>query len=179
MLYTRTGDDGMTSLPGGKRVPKYSLRVEACGSVDELIAWIGLLRDFDENVGRKGILVYIQDQLMNCAVSLASEADDQNINNFLPDPECISVLEKEIDRMESELPVLNNFILPGGHILVSYCHLARCVCRRVERVVFKLKDSEKIPDIIPKYLNRLSDYLFILSRKIGLELNIQEIRWPR
>lgn len=167
----------MTSLAGGKRIPKYSLRVEAYGSVDELIAWIGLLRDFNENHSRKGILVYIQDQLMNCAAALADD-DNSSAGKILPDADCDQIIEKEISVMESKLPELRGFVLPGGHILVSYCHIARCVCRRVERSVLRLKNIEPVPDVIPKLLNRLSDYLFILSRQICLELDIQEIKWP-
>ncbi|MFZ0281916.1 MAG: cob(I)yrinic acid a,c-diamide adenosyltransferase [Bacteroidales bacterium] len=177
-IYSRTGDDGLTSLSGGKRVPKFGHRVEAYGSVDELISWIGLLRDFRENNSRSNLLIYIQDQLMKCASSLATEADNENIEKLLPDPDCISVLEEEIERMEKQLPGQSGFVLPGGHILVSYCHITRCVCRRVERAVLRLNNSEKIPGIIPKFLNRLSDYLFVLSRLLGLELDIQGINWP-
>jgi cob(I)alamin adenosyltransferase len=176
-IYTRTGDDGLTSLSGGKRVPKFDQRVEAYGSVDELIAWIGLLRDFRENGSRAGLLVYIQDQLMKCAASLATE-EDKLTGKFLPPPDCISILENEINIMESKLPPQAGFILPGGHILVSYCHIARCVCRRVERTVLKLNNTEKVPEIITKFLNRLSDYLFVLSRQLCLDLDIQCINWP-
>ena len=178
-IYTRTGDDGSTSLAGGRRVPKSHPRVEAYGSVDEIISWIGLLRVFGENESRREILIYIQDQLMRCAATLATE--DQDISKkekYLPGEKCVSVLENEIDRMEAKLPPLRNFILPGGHILVSYCHIARGGCRRAERSVLRLNDTEKIPSIICKFLNRLSDYLFILSRLISLEVDNKEIRWP-
>jgi cob(I)alamin adenosyltransferase len=176
-IYTLTGDDGTTSLSGGRRVPKHSIRVEAYGSVDELIAWIGLLRDHKENLKRKDLLIYIQSQLMTCAAALAY--DDENIKSrkLLPDAECLSVLEKEIDLMEEALPPLKNFILPGGHILVSHCHIARCVCRRAERAVLRLNKTEKSPELVNKFLNRLSDFLFVLSRKISLELDIEEIKW--
>jgi cob(I)alamin adenosyltransferase len=176
-IYTMTGDDGSTSLAGGKRVPKFHERVEAFGSVDELNSWIGLLRDFKENKGRRDILIYIQDQLMRCSVVLAAE----NINtiniNSLPYADCSVKIEAEIDKMDSLLPECKNFILPGGNIVVSNCQIARCVCRRAERAVIKLKYSEEVPEIIIKFLNRLSDYLFVLSRLISLELGNQDIIW--
>jgi cob(I)alamin adenosyltransferase len=176
-IYTRTGDDGTTSLSGGKRVPKHHIRVEAYGSVDELIAWIGLLRDHKENSGRKEILIYIQEQLMICASAIASGYPGNKLKKFQPDTDSVSILEKEIDKIEKTLPSLDKLIIPGGNILVSYCHIARCVCRRAERAVLKLNEAEKSPEIIQKLLNRLSDYLFVLSRKISLELDIEEIKW--
>jgi cob(I)alamin adenosyltransferase len=176
-IYTLTGDDGTTSLSGGRRVPKHSKRVDAYGSVDELIAWFGLLRDCSDNLHRTELLIYIQNQLMNCAATLAYDNKKANSKMILPDPDCISVIEKEIDLMEEVLPPLGNFILPGGNILVSYCHIARCVCRRAERAVLRLNRTEESPEIVRKFLNRLSDYLFVLSRKISLDLDIEEIRW--
>jgi cob(I)alamin adenosyltransferase len=174
-IYTLTGDDGTTSLSGGRRVPKHSVRVEAYGSVDELIAWIGLLRDHKENLGRRQLLVYIQSQLMRCAAALAYDSNNTTSELILPDAGCVSVIEKEIDLMEEDLPPLKNFILPGGNILVSYCHIARCVCRRAERAVTRLNKTEESPEIVSKFLNRLSDYLFVLSRRIGLDLDIEEL----
>jgi cob(I)alamin adenosyltransferase len=176
-IYTLTGDDGTTSLSGGRRVPKHSLRVEAYGSVDELIAWFGLLRDHKENLKRKELLVYIQSQLMTCAAALAYDRENAKSRKLLPDAGCISVVEKEIDSMEETLPPLSNFVLPGGNSLVSYCHIARCVCRRAERAVLRLNEAEESPEIVNKFLNRLSDYLFVLSRKISLELDIEEVKW--
>jgi cob(I)alamin adenosyltransferase len=176
-IYTLTGDDGTTSLSGGRRVPKHSVLVEAYGSVDELISWIGLLRDYKENQKRKELLIYVQSQLMKCAAALAYDAKNSNSKKILPDPECISVIEKEIDMMEGTLPPLNNFILPGGNILVSYCHIARCVCRRAERAISRLNKTQESPEIVNKFLNRLSDFLFVLSRKIALDLDIEEIKW--
>ena len=178
-IYTRTGDDGTTSIAGGRRVTKCHIRVEAYGSVDELISWIGLLRDHRENDERRDLLIYLQDQLMICASLLASAPDNLNNRTFLPEPDCILRIEKEIDKMESSLRPLNSYILPGGNILVSYCHIARCVCRRAERRVIKLNQTEKTPEIIFKFLNRLSDYLFVLARKIALELGSEEIKWPK
>jgi cob(I)alamin adenosyltransferase len=176
-IYTLKGDDGTTSLSGGRRVPKHSVRVEAYGSVDELIAWIGLLRDHKENKKREKLLIYIQSQLMCCAAALAFDDQNINIRKILPDPDCLSVVEKEIDTMEETLPPLNNFVLPGGNILVSYCHIARCVCRRAERAVFRLNKTEESPEIVNKFLNRLSDFLYVLSRKIALDADIEEIKW--
>ncbi len=177
-IYTRTGDDGTTSLSGGKRIPKCHVRVEAYGSIDELIAWIGLLKDHKENKKRVKLLIYIQEQLMLCAAALASEEDNPDVHRHLPDSDSIRLLEREIDKMDKNLKPLKSFILPGGNKLVSYCHIARCVCRRAERTALKLNQTEKIPELIPVFLNRLSDFLFVLSRKISLELDIKEIIWP-
>jgi cob(I)alamin adenosyltransferase len=177
-IYTLTGDDGTTSLAGGKRVPKHCLRVEAYGSVDELITWIGLLRSHKENDSRKKILLYIQDQLMRCAAVLSQDPDGKQPASVEPDSDCIKTVENEIDRLESELPVLKSFILPGGNVIVSHCHIARCVCRRAERSVLRLNEVEYTPDIVLKFLNRLSDFLFVLSRKLSLELDNEEIKWP-
>ena len=166
-IYSLTGDYGTTSLAGGKRVSKHSLRIESYGSIDELTAWVGLLRDYKENAHRKDMLIYIQSQLMSFAAALASDyAED-----------CLNVLENEIDKMEATLSPLQSFILPGGNMLVSYCHIARCVCRRAERAVVKLNEEEKTPPVVIKFLNRLSDYLFVLSRKIASELDVEEVKW--
>lgn len=173
-IYTRTGDDGTTSLSGGRRVSKTSLRVEAYGSVDELASWTGLLRDLRENESRSETLVYIGEQLMKCAAALAHDPENNKIKQVLPDPECLEILEKEIDKMDSSLPALNNFVLPGGNIAASHCHIARCACRRAERAVLRLAENESSPEIINKFLNRLSDYLFIMARKIMYESGSQE-----
>jgi len=176
-IYTLTGDHGTTSLSGGKRVSKHSIRVEAYGSVDELISWIGLLRDHKENLIRKEILIYIQNQLMACAAALSADPDNKKIKIVLPDLNCLSKVEQEIDEMEKSLKPLVNFILPGGNVLVSYCHITRCVCRRAERAVLRLHEAEKSPEIVNKFLNRLSDYLFVLARKISQETDSEEIIW--
>jgi cob(I)alamin adenosyltransferase len=175
-IYSLTGDDGSTSLAGGKRVAKHSLRIESYGSIDELAAWIGLLRDHKENAQRKDILIYIQRQLMSCADALATYYENSSAKIILPEQDCVKVLENEIDKMEATLPPLQNFLLTGGEILVSYCHIARCVCRRAERAVVRLNETEKTPPIVIKFLNRLSDYLFVLSRKIASSLDIEEIK---
>lgn len=176
-IYTLTGDDGTTSLSGGRRVPKHSIRVDAYGSVDELIAWIGLLRDHKENVNRKSLLIYIQNQLMKCAAALAYDDKNSKSRMILPDSDCISIVEAEIDKMEETLPTLKNFILPGGNVLISYCHITRCVCRRAERAISRLNETEETPEIVNKFINRLSDFLFVLARKITLDLDIEEIKW--
>jgi cob(I)alamin adenosyltransferase len=176
-IYTLTGDDGSTSLSGGRRVPKHSLRVEAYGSVDELIAWIGLIRVSDSDPERNRLMIYIQDQLMRCAAALAYDSANRRSRQVLPDDGCVTLLEQEIDKMDGLLPELRNFILPGGSVLVSYCHIARCICRRAERAVSRLNEQESSPAIVVKFLNRLSDFLFMLSRKISSELGNKEVIW--
>ncbi|MGD0582072.1 MAG: cob(I)yrinic acid a,c-diamide adenosyltransferase [Bacteroidales bacterium] len=176
-IYTRTGDDGTTSLSGGRRIKKNHIRIEAYGTVDELISWIGMLRSHDENASRKDMLIYIQGELMKAAASLAYDGSAIQSRQILPEPSCISVLEKEIDRMESLLPPIRSFILPGGSIAVSHCHVARCVCRRAERAVITLNEKEETPEITRHFLNRLSDYLFVLGRLMSFEVDNEEIKW--
>jgi cob(I)alamin adenosyltransferase len=176
-IYTRKGDDGSTSLAGGRRISKFHSRVEAYGSVDELISWIGLIRDHCPGKERKELLKYIQSELMSAAASLAGDPENKNIRIILPDSGSVERLEHEIDRMEEALIPLRNFILPGGAPLVSYCHIARTVCRRAERNVLRLCQSEKCDAIIPQLLNRLADFLFVLARKIALELDCEEDKW--
>ena len=186
-IYTKTGDAGQTSLFGGARVSKSHMRVEAYGTVDELNSYIGLLADLIETPQYKGVLKEIQDRLFTIGSVLASDPAKQMM---VPDvkTEDIQLLENEIDTMESALPPLKNFILPGGHQTVSFCNVARTVCRRAERLVVALDAVEKI-DPLPKksgsaisikYLNRLSDYLFVLGRKVGKDLGATEVIWkPR
>lgn len=176
-IYTRNGDDGTTSLYGGRRLPKWHPRIDAYGTVDELIAWIGLLKDQKENTERQKVLLFIQETLMTISCSLASDADNPDKIKIVPDNNCLSILELEIDIMDRDLVPLKSFLVSGGHSVVSYCHIARCVCRRAERVTVFLNESEFVPEIIIKFLNRLSDYLFVLSRLIGLELDIEEVKW--
>jgi cob(I)alamin adenosyltransferase len=178
-IYTKTGDKGQTSLIGGTRLPKHHIRIEAYGNVDELNSCIGVVRDHPTDGHSKEILIEIQDRLFTLGSLLA--ADSKN-KMKLPEihEEDILLLEKEIDAMEEKLPPMKNFVLPGGHPLVSSTHVARCVCRRAERSVLKLAENEKVDEIIYKYLNRLSDYLFVLSRKFSHDLNAEEIAWkPR
>jgi len=175
--YSRTGDKGETSLIGGKRVPKYHDRIEAYGTVDELIAYIGLIRDQEISPDSKEYLLKVQDRLMTCAALLAVDSDTKEIN--LPEiyDGDIQSLEQEIDKMEEQLNPLNSFIIPGGHPSISHCHIARNVCRRAERNAFKLPPGHLNLDLVFKYLNRLSDYLFVLSRKLAKDLNIIENQW--
>ncbi|MHB8260789.1 MAG: cob(I)yrinic acid a,c-diamide adenosyltransferase [Bacteroidia bacterium] len=176
-VYTKTGDKGQTSLIGGTRLPKHHIRIEAYGTVDELNSWIGLLRDQPIDARSIETLVETQDRLFTIGSSLA--ADPAKNKMKLPDikEEDIVLLEKEIDAMEETLPPMKSFVLPGGHTIVSYCHLARCVCRRAERTVLRLAENEKVDELTFKYLNRLSDYLFVLARKLSHNLKVTETPW--
>jgi cob(I)alamin adenosyltransferase len=176
-IYTKTGDQGQTSLIGGTRVSKANLRIEAYGTVDELNSYIGLVKDQAVNAGKAGFLQEIQDRLFTIGASLA--ADPEKSKMKIPDllPNDIEVLEKAIDEMNEVIPELKNFILPGGHPAVSFGHLARCVCRRAERNVIALHEQEFVADLVIQYLNRLSDYLFTLCRMMHFELEIPEIAW--
>lgn len=179
-IYTKTGDIGETSLFGGRRVSKSELRIEAYGTVDELNSWIGLLRDVQTENSVKDLLKEIQDRLFTLGSSLA--ADPENTKLKTPDlhESDVELLEKAIDKMDEALEPLRNFILPGGHVHVSYCHLARTVCRRAERLAVALHHTSEIHPLAIKYLNRLSDYLFTLSRKMAKDLGAEEVNWlPR
>lgn len=178
-IYTKTGDKGETSLFGGKRLPKYHLRIESYGTVDELNSHLGLVRDHMQDRAVRALIKDIQDRLFTIGSNLASDPEKEM---QVPDlsQEDIEMLEKEMDKMEKVLPELKNFILPGGHPAVSECHIARCVCRRAERNIVALAADEKVAPVIIVYLNRLSDFLFMLSRKIALDLGIEEVTWqPR
>lgn len=178
-IYTKTGDTGETSLFGGARVPKSHLRVEAYGTVDELNSYIGLLGDLIDTPQYQAVLKEIQDRLFTIGSVLAS---DPSKKMMVPDlkNEDIQLLENEIDTMEMALPPLKNFILPGGHQTVSFCNITRTVCRRAERLAVALDGVEKIDPLSIKYLNRLSDYLFVLGRKVGLDVGATEVIWkPR
>lgn len=179
-IYTKTGDDGTTSLIGGKRVPKYHERIEAYGTVDELLSWVGLIRDQEVDGHTRDTLINIQDRLFTMQSLLANdeEASSRPLPQLVEDD--ILLLEKEIDKMNETLPDLHSFILPGGHTSVSYCHLARTVCRRTERLCIKLNQSLAVDPLIIKYLNRLSDFLFVLARKFSADLGLIETPWkPR
>lgn len=179
-IYTKTGDKGTTSLVGGTRVSKTELRIEAYGTVDELNSHIGLVRDQAVNENRKDILKEIQDRLFTIGSILASEPEQSK--KRLPDllESDIELLENEMDEMDKELEPIRYFILPGGHQSISYGHLARTVCRRTERITIKLSEETEVNSLVIRYLNRLSDYLFVLCRVMAKELNIEEITWkPR
>jgi cob(I)alamin adenosyltransferase len=179
-IYTKTGDKGQTSLIGGTRVPKHHIRIEAYGTVDELNSWIGVLRDSIAEEAVTTLLIEIQDRLFTMGSLLA--ADPEKSKMKLPELEDADItrLEQAIDAMNEHLPPMRSFVLPGGHITVSHCHVARCVCRRAERNVTHLSETAAVSAVIGQYLNRLSDYLFVLSRKLAHDLGATETPWkPR
>ena len=179
-IYTKTGDIGETSLFGGKRVLKSELRIEAYGTVDELNSWVGLVRDVQNSNEIIDLLKEIQDRLFTLGSTLAADPDKAKLKTPGIHEEDIELLEKAIDAMDEQLEPLKNFILPGGHVNVSYCHIARTVCRRAERLCVALNSDSEINPLIIKYLNRLSDYLFTLCRKMAKDLGAEETPWlPR
>lgn len=181
-IYTKTGDRGTTSLIGGTKVSKSHLRIDTYGTVDELNSWIGVVSDHtaDENIKR--VLKEIQDRLFTIGSSLACDPLKEP-KLKIPDLHegDITFLESEIDRMSAELPEMKSFVLPGGAPVVSFAHVARCVCRRAERLCVALNEvDEEVEDLVLKYLNRLSDHLFMLSRYVGQLQGAEEIKWqPR
>lgn len=181
-IYTKTGDLGKTSLIGGTKVPKSHIRIETYGTVDELNSYIGLVNDLITDEHSKTVLKEIQDRLFTIGSSLACDPDKEPLMK-MPDLKetDIILLEKEIDAMNEVLPPMKSFILPGGHVAVSTTHVARCICRRAERCCVNMQEQELFVDpLVIKYLNRLSDHLFVLSRYIGHLLNAPEIPWkPR
>lgn len=179
-IYTKTGDKGQTSLIGGTRVPKFHKRIESYGTVDELNSYVGLImcQDIDEHC--KKLLKEIQDRLFTIGASLA--ADPENSKMKIPDlhDADIILLEHEMDSMNELLPALKHFVLPGGNTVVSYCHIARCVCRRAERLTVELAEHSFVDERVTIYLNRLSDYLFVLARKLNMDFAAEENIWiPR
>ena len=180
-IYTRTGDAGQTSLIGGRRVSKADLRIDTYGTVDELNSWVGLLRDQPVNANRRTLLKEIQDRLFTVGAELATDPEKpprQAIPAIIESD--ITYLEDNMDAMDTELPELRKFVLPGGHASVSFAHLARTVCRRAERLTIGLNSLSPVDPLVITYLNRLSDYLFVLSRKMAQELDAEEVSWePR
>ena len=176
-IYTKTGDQGTTALYGGARVSKADERVETYGTVDELNAHIGLLRDQTVNEDRTALFQTIQDTLFVIGSHLATDPNKESMKlpPLTEDP--VQELEQSIDAMDDRLPPMKYFILPGGHPAVSVCHIARCVCRRAERQVVRFSQHEAIDPIIVVYLNRLSDWLFVLARTMGVALGVEEIPW--
>jgi cob(I)alamin adenosyltransferase len=177
-IYTKKGDTGNTGLLGGTRVPKHHLRIEAYGNVDELNSYLGLVRDLVEAPEHQKLLISIQDRLFTLGSHLA--LDPEHVGKMqLPEvhESDVEALELEMDRLDAKLPEMRNFVLPGGHPTVSHTHVARCICRRAERAVSALADHEPTPEIALRYLNRLSDYLFVLSRSLAQELNATETPW--
>lgn len=181
-IYTKTGDLGKTSLIGGTKVPKSHIRIETYGTVDELNSHIGLLIDYLEHLKTKAVLKEIQDRLFTIGSSLACDPEREPLMK-IPDlkEEDINLLEREIDHMNDVLPPMKFFVLPGGHVSVSQGHVCRCVCRRAERLCVNMKEHHIFVDpLVIKYLNRLSDYLFVVSRYAGHLIGIAEIAWkPR
>lgn len=176
-IYTKTGDKGKTSLLGGSRVAKYHLRIEAYGTVDELNAQIGVLRSGEINNDIKEVLISIQSMLFTAGSQLATEPGKAKVKIPTLKEEAITFLENQIDKMEEDLPPMRNFVLPGGHPSVAAAHVARTVCRRAERIVLHLKDESDVPEPVTIFLNRLSDFLFVLSRKLSQDLGAKEMPW--
>jgi cob(I)alamin adenosyltransferase len=176
-IYTKTGDKGETSLIGGTRVPKYHIRIEAYGTIDELNSFIGLIRDQNIEPHYRDILLQIQENLFIAESVLAYDPEAGSRKLPCLREQDITILEEEMDRMNEKLPDLHNFILPGGHTTVSYAHVARCVCRRAERIIIELSEKNPIPEVIIRYINRLSDYLFVLARKIAFDNGVEDVVW--
>lgn len=183
-IYTKTGDDGTTALYGGTRVPKYHLRIEAYGTVDELNSYIGLIRSQNSHQKTNDSLLKIQNDLFTLGSMLATPSEKETLKSGkerlnIPkvDADAILFLENEIDKMNETIPPISNFVLPGGNSVVSHCHIARCVCRRAERITVQLSEETDINKQLIIYLNRLSDYLFVLARKLTYEYKIDEIPW--
>jgi cob(I)alamin adenosyltransferase len=178
-VYTKTGDDGTTSLNSGLRVKKHHIRVAAYGSIDELNAWVGLIRDTTADIIDREFLMLLQNHLMVLGTQLSTVREEDLPTDFIDpinDPHILEI-ENEIDRISMNLPPLKNFVLPGGHPLVSYSHLARCVCRRAERHITELNANERVSPYVIAFVNRLSDYFFVLSRKFSIDLDLNENKW--
>ena len=183
-IYTKTGDTGTTALFGGTRVAKHHIRIESYGTVDELNSHIGLIRDQKIDTHTTEILTHIQNKLFTVGAILATPPDKEILKNGkerlniskISEQE-ITLLETEMDLINEVLPPMTNFVLPGGHTTVSYCHIARCVCRRAERITTLLNEEQTIDPCVLKYLNRLSDYLFVLARKLSYDLKVDEVKW--
>lgn len=183
-IYTKTGDKGTTSLFGGTRVPKHHIRIESYGTVDELNAHIGLVKDQDVDNHTREVLNRLQDRLFTLGAILATDPEKailksgkERLNIPKITEKDIELLEKEMDSMNEELPEMTHFVLPGGHPSVSVCHIARCVCRRAERLATALYELSPFDELVLQYLNRLSDYLFVLARKLSKDLHANEVKW--
>lgn len=176
-VYTKKGDSGTTQLIGGTRLSKGHQQIEAYGTVDELNSYIGLIRDLPIDTNSKALLIEIQDRLFTIGALLATDASKNKMTLPEVQEEDVVTLEHAIDQMNEKLPEMRSFILPGGHTTVSFCHIARCVCRRAERICSRLSEDTLQLPLILKYLNRLSDYLFVLSRHLSKSLNAEEVPW--
>ncbi|MGQ1946945.1 cob(I)yrinic acid a,c-diamide adenosyltransferase [Geofilum sp. OHC36d9] len=178
LVYTKTGDKGTTGLIGGTRVSKNHFRLEAYGTVDELNTHIGMVRSYPIDTPSEEAIIRIQRQLFTIGSYLATDADKSDLRNHLvTDEKEIEFMENQMDTMESQLPTLSNFILPGGHPAVAQCHICRTVCRRAERRIISMNEHVNVDEWVIRYLNRLSDYFFVLSRHLTKYFNIKEIPW--
>ena len=179
-VYTKKGDKGTTGLIGGTRVPKHHLRIEAYGTVDELNSYIGLIRDQEMDEKHHVMLIEIQDRLFTMGSMLANDPEKSKMELPPLFESDVVKLEHAMDDMDKDLPPMKSFVLPGGHTTVSYCHVARCVCRRAERIATQLNEEIGVDELVLSYLNRLSDYLFVLARKLTKDLQATEVPWvPR
>ncbi|MEC3907325.1 cob(I)yrinic acid a,c-diamide adenosyltransferase [Tamlana sp. 2201CG12-4] len=183
-IYTKTGDKGTTALFGGTRVPKHHIRIDSYGTVDELNSYLGLIRDQDIHQDYKDLIIHIQDRLFTIGAILATapekatlKSGKERLNIPKISTENIELLEVEMDKMNAALPPMSHFVLPGGHQTVSFCHIARCICRRAERLATALNDITPVEPNTLIYLNRLSDFLFVLARKLTHDLKANEIKW--
>jgi cob(I)alamin adenosyltransferase len=179
-IYTKKGDSGSTGLIGGTRISKGSMRIDAYGTIDELNSYVGVVRDHLKNEKQIDQLIEIQDRLFTIGSSLASDPEKSKMK--IPDLTLadVSLLEQWMDEMDELLPEMRFFVLPGGHPAVSFCHVARCICRRAERIIVELSNNEFVAELVMVYVNRLSDFLFVLSRKIAQDLGAAEQPWkPR
>ncbi|MFC4094327.1 cob(I)yrinic acid a,c-diamide adenosyltransferase [Euzebyella saccharophila] len=179
-IYTKTGDKGTTSLIGGTRVKKHHIRIDSYGHIDELNSWLGLIRDQNIDGNHLKILKTIQKELFVVGAQLALDPNKKSKNSFqIPEftGSSTQLLESQIDQMNELLPAMTHFVLPGGHPIVSYCHLARTVCRRAERACTLLNEDEPVAENILVFLNRLSDYLFVFARKLSQDLEVEEVKW--
>ncbi len=183
-IYTKTGDKGTTALFGGTQVSKHHIRIDSYGTIDELNAWLGLIRDQEIDTHSKKLLAIIQDKLFTLGAILATDPEKallksgkERLNIPKINASDIELLEKEMDAMNESLPPMTHFILPGGHTTVSYCHIARTVCRRAERLATQLFEKEPFEENVLSYINRLSDYLFVLARKLSKDLITDAIKW--
>lgn len=178
-VYTKTGDDGTTGLLSGQRVNKHHVRIKAYGTIDELNAWLGLIRDADLLEEDEKFLQRLQKKLMTLGAQLSIDESSGKSPKFIQNITILDVtnIEKEIDRITNLLEPLSHFVIPGGHVVVSYAHLARCVCRRAERFITELNETQPIAPPIIAFVNRLSDYLFMLSRKLAVDFKADEVKW--
>ena len=183
-IYTKTGDNGTTALFGGTRVKKHHIRIESYGTIDELNSWLGLIRDQPIDEHSKKTLMLVQEKLFTVGAIMATDPEKailksgkERLNIPKISEADIELLEKEMDNMDKALPPMTHFILPGGHTTVSYCHIARTVCRRAERLASHLHENEPFDERVLSYINRLSDYLFVLARKLSKDLQAEEIKW--